>query len=215
MSETSIGFSLPRRARFAVAPTNLAALGVSTSQTNLTWTNGDAVASSFIVQRLTDDVNFTTIATNVGAAGYTDMGLQAGTTYYYQVFDVNAVGSSTASNIASATTLGTAVVSTPLSTLSWVSTTTGYGTIHKNLTINGGPLTLRGATYATGIGVHAASQLVYNLGGQYLSFTSDVGIDDEVNGKGVGSVDFQVFGDGKLLFDSGIVTNNLPAVISQ
>ncbi|HWE00903.1 MAG TPA: NPCBM/NEW2 domain-containing protein, partial [Tepidisphaeraceae bacterium] len=203
-------FAQPGAATVPTAPSNLAALGVSTSQVNLTWANADAVASSFIVQRSTDGVTFTTIATNVGANSFTDVGLQSGATYYYRVFDTNAVGSSTQSNVATAATLGSSVVSTPLSSLAWISATTGYGTIHKNLSVNGNPLTLRGTSYATGIGAHAVSQIAYNLGGQYLSFTSDVGVDEEVTG--VGSVDFQVFGDGKLLFDSGVVTNNLPVV---
>ena len=55
-------------------------------------------------------------------------------------------------------------------------------------------------------------QIVYNLAGAYNTFVSDVGIDDEEDGKGIGSVDFQVIGDGKVLFDSGILTNSSPTV---
>ena len=67
-------------------------------------------------------------------------------------------------------------------------------------------------TYASGSGTHAVSQIVYNLNGQYYTFISDVGVDDEENGKGIGSVDFQVIGDGVVLFDSGVVTNSSPVV---
>jgi hypothetical protein len=96
--------------------------------------------------------------------------------------------------------------------VNWTSATVGWGTIQLNKSISGNTLSLRGNTYTTGIGAHAVSQIVYNLGGNYTSFLSDVGVDDEENGKGTGSVDFQVIGDGKVLFDSGVLTNNSPVV---
>src|SRR5207302_8469376 len=98
------------------------------------------------------------------------------------------------------------------SDLPWVSATTGYGTVQKDLSEGGHTLTLRGVTYAKGIGTHAVSQIVYNLGGQYTNFLSDIGIDDEENGKATGHVDFQVLGDGKTLYDSGVLTNASPIV---
>src|SRR6202042_2111677 len=49
-------------------------------------------------------------------------------------------------------------------------------------------------------------------GGNYSSFLSAVGIDDEENAVGSGSVDFQVVGDGKVLFDSGVLTSGSPVV---
>jgi hypothetical protein len=69
-------------------------------------------------------------------------------------------------------------------------------------------ITLHGVTYAKGLGVHAISNVTYNLGGQYSSFVSDIGIDDEV-GSG-GSVVFQVYADGVKLYDSGIMTHDSP-----
>ena len=64
----------------------------------------------------------------------------------------------------------------------------------------------RSRSITKGIGTHASSTIIYNLDGQYDTFLSDVGVDDEENGKGTGSVDFQVIGDGKVLFDSGVLT---------
>ena len=86
----------------------------------------------------------------------------------------------------------------------WVGATTGFGTIQTDASIKGNPITLRGTTYARGLGTHANSTIIYNLAGGYSLFTSDIGIDDEVSGHG--SVDFQVLGDGKVLYDSGTVT---------
>src|SRR5207248_1879471 len=62
-------------------------------------------------------------------------------------------------------------------------------------------LTLNGVAYAKGIGTHAVSQIVYNLGGGYSSFITAVGLDDEETAGGL--VDFQVIADGTKLFDSG------------
>ena len=88
--------------------------------------------------------------------------------------------------------------------------TTDSGTVQDDKSINGNTLSVRGTTYAKGIGTHANSTIVYNLNGQYASFISDVGLDDEENGLGTGSVDFQVIGDGKLLYDTGVLTSQSP-----
>jgi len=67
---------------------------------------------------------------------------------------------------------------------------------------------LNGVTYTKGIGTHAISNISYNLNGNYSTFVSDVGVDQEVSNKGEGFIIFQVYGDGKLLFDSGVLTND-------
>jgi hypothetical protein len=96
-----------------------------------------------------------------------------------------------------------------LSDLNWTSATIGYGTIHTDQSVDGNTLTLNGATYAKGIGTHAVSQINYNIAGQYARFVADVGVDDET---GDGAVRFQVFGDGAVLFDSGVLTQSSPVV---
>lgn len=93
--------------------------------------------------------------------------------------------------------------STYLSDLNWTSATTGFGSIQKDKSVNGNSLSLRGTTYPKGLGVHAVSEIHYNLNGAYSTLTGDVGVDDESGG--AGSVQFQVYGDGVLLFDSGVV----------
>lgn len=69
---------------------------------------------------------------------------------------------------------------------------------------DGNVLTLGGVPYPRGLGVHAPSDVVYQLGGTCSGlFTADVGVDDEVGSNG--SVVFQVFLDGVKAYDSGIV----------
>ena len=89
----------------------------------------------------------------------------------------------------------------------------GYGPYEKDMSNgeqgagDGHTITLNGVTYAKGLGVHAASDLKFSLGGQYTTFTSDIGIDDEVGSNG--SVDFQVLTDNGLkLYDSGTMTGS-------
>lgn len=73
---------------------------------------------------------------------------------------------------------------------------------------DGRTITLNGVPYAKGLGVHSTSELVYNLGGQYLGFFSDIGVDDEVGANG--QVTFQVWVDGVMAYDSGLMTGNAP-----
>jgi hypothetical protein len=100
--------------------------------------------------------------------------------------------------------------STYLSDLNWSSAVNGWGPVEKDrsngeaLAGDGKTLTLNGKTYAKGLGVHANSEIHYQLNGQYASFNSDIGIDDEVASSG--NVTFSVWADGQKLYDSGAMT---------
>ncbi|PYE55746.1 NPCBM/NEW2 domain-containing protein [Deinococcus yavapaiensis] len=94
--------------------------------------------------------------------------------------------------------------------LGWSSATNGWGPVERDKSNgewaggDGRALSIRGQAFPKGLGTHAASTVTYNLGGQCGAFTATVGLDDEVGGRG--SVSFQVFGDGALLYDSGRLT---------
>ena len=189
------------------APTSASAIALSSTSIKFSWTPAGTNQTGFNIDRSTDGTNFsplTSVAANIFS--FTDTGLTSGKTYYYRVRATNNQGDSSNSSIVMATTFAANSVSTNLSSLNWTSATTGYGTIQKDESISGNTLTLRGNTYSTGIGTHAASTITYNLAGAYKNFISDIGVDDEVNGH-TGSVEFQVIGDGKVLFDSGVLTN--------
>ena len=101
--------------------------------------------------------------------------------------------------------------STYLSDLDWTSMTNGWGPAEKDKSNaeaaagDGRTITLKGVTYAKGLGVHALSEIRYDLGGQCTRFRSDIGIDDEVAGSTRPSVVFQVYANGTKVYDSGLV----------
>jgi alpha-galactosidase len=82
--------------------------------------------------------------------------------------------------------------------------TQGYGVPMKNKTIDGKTFTIAGKTFSRGFGTHAESSLTILLNGKAKTFTSDVGLDDEVNGHNP-EVEFVVNGDGKTLWKSGLM----------
>jgi fibronectin type 3 domain-containing protein len=91
-----------------LAPTNLNATAVSSSQINLTWTDKATNETGYTVQRSTNGTNWSTIATlGANSTSYADTGLASGTTYYYRVQAFNGTISSAYSNTASATTPST------------------------------------------------------------------------------------------------------------
>lgn len=99
-----------------------------------------------------------------------------------------------------------------LSDLSWASATNGWGPVERDQSNgetaqgDGHTITLNGVTYAKGLGAHANSEIIFNIGGGGFSrFISDVGLDDETAPNG--TVVFQVYGDGVLLYSSGVVNN--------
>jgi hypothetical protein len=86
------------------APQNLAA-GVSDSTVSLSWTaTAPGTVDSYNIERSTDGVTFTPLATVSGtASSYADSATTAGTTYTYRIAAINAGGTSAFSGTAQAT----------------------------------------------------------------------------------------------------------------
>jgi regulation of enolase protein 1 (concanavalin A-like superfamily) len=194
------------------APSGLAAAAAGMTQINLTWTDTATDETGFKIERSLNGVDGWSSAgtASAEATSFSDTtGLSAGTKYYYRVRATNAVGDSDNSNIASATTQSPEV--TYVSALNPISAVNGWGPYERDRSngstgaADGKTITLNSVTYAKGLGVHAASQLVYNLVGAYGRFMSDVGVDDET---GAGTVVFQVFADNVKIYDSGTMTQN-------
>ncbi len=145
------------------APTGLTATAASSSQINLSWNTDSGATGGFLVYRSTNATSgFSEIGTTAaGVTTYSDIGLTANTTYYYEVFAVNSVGDSGASNIASASTstppaptgLTATAVSSSQIDLSWnaVSGATGGYLIDSSLTGAAGSFTQVASTTSTTI----------------------------------------------------------------
>src|SRR2546427_4441301 len=84
------------------------------------------------------------------------------------------------------------------------------GPVERNSSNGGGgagdghTLTLNGVPYLRGFGAHAPSAIEVRPNGVCQTFTAEVGIDDEVGT--LGSVLFQVWGDGQKLYEGGVMT---------
>lgn len=93
-----------------------------------------------------------------------------------------------------------------------VSSTQGWGELGFNTAVRPAgrsptPLQIGERTYRKGLGHHAPGEIIVDLGGQFLSFQADVGIQWQGGGT-AGSVGFQVFVDDKELFNSGVVRDS-------
>ena len=200
----------PTPTAIPAAPVAVTATAPLPTSVTLAWTAGGPTQTGFAVDRSTDNgATWATIATTVLPA-YIDARATAGTRYAYRVRATNAAGTSAPSATVSVTTPAVATAAAPVSltTLTPTSATVGWGTLQTNHSIKGTPIKLRGITYAAGLGVHASSTLAYAVAGRYATFAVDVGIDDETNGQG--AVRFQVLGDGRTLYDSGVLKGTSP-----
>ncbi|UDQ99483.1 NPCBM/NEW2 domain-containing protein [Lentisphaerota bacterium WC36G] len=82
-----------------------------------------------------------------------------------------------------------------------------HGPIGIDQTVGGGgaydgkTLRMDPRTYEKGLGVHAPSQMIFQINGDYDRFRADIGVDEEsdVNGK----VSFRVYGDNEIIYNSG------------
>lgn len=93
-----------------------------------------------------------------------------------------------------------------LSDLKPLSTRNGWGPVEfdqsnaETAANDGRVITIGGVQYNKGLGVHAHSEVVYDISGSFAAFLADVGVDDEVGSRG--SVVFQVWGDNVKLWES-------------
>jgi len=90
-----------------------------------------------------------------------------------------------------------------LDTLDLANVTQDYGSPHAGKSVDSHPLTLNGVVYPHGLGTHAVSRLLVNLQGSATKFDAMAGVDDEK--KGQGSVQFQVYVDGRKKLETPVL----------
>ena len=81
----------------------------------------------------------------------------------------------------------------------------GWGSMHKNESIEGNQFNVNGQRFTNGLGVHAASTTVYDIDKKYSTLKFSTGLDDEsLCGNGVA---VEVLGDGKSLAKTDFFQN--------
>lgn len=81
-------------------------------------------------------------------------------------------------------------------------------TMRADRNVLGEMISLGGRNFERGLGVHSRTELAYPLRGEFAQFAATIGIDDSV--RPLGGVVMQILGDGRTLFDSGVVTGSDP-----
>jgi chitodextrinase len=94
--------------------------------------------------------------------------------------------------------------------LSDATPTSVTGPFDADANANGNAMAIGAVGFSDGIGVMAPSSIMFQLNGQCTTFSATVGLDEAV-GSG-GSVAFQLFADGKKVYDSGQLTGADSAV---
>ncbi|HVT90262.1 MAG TPA: NPCBM/NEW2 domain-containing protein [Tepidisphaeraceae bacterium] len=193
------------------APDGLSATYNSTTNAiDLSWNDNASDEVGYRVERKAGSGGtYAQVADLVaGSTTFSDStNLSPGTTYYYRVYAYKVGANSGYSEEAHALDPVASGTTTYLSDMQFTVNANGWGQPERDRSngeqgsSDGHTITLNGQTYTKGIGVHAASTLTFALNGQYSQFFSDVGIDDEVGNNG--SVNFQVYLDGVLKYDSG------------
>src|SRR5690606_3044670 len=86
-----------------------------------------------------------------------------------------------------------------------------WGTMQKDRSVEGRPLTVGGVEFPQGIGTHADSDIVLTPNAHFSTFTGYMGVDDEVSPNV--SVRFKIIGDDDaVLCESPDMTSNMEAL---
>jgi len=81
----------------------------------------------------------------------------------------------------------------------------GVGRAKRNTSVDGTPLRIGGKAFEHGVGTHARSEMRVLLDGKALRLTGACGPDDASAGDPAASVEFEIVGDGAVLWRSGVM----------
>ncbi|UCG47747.1 MAG: NPCBM/NEW2 domain-containing protein [Phycisphaerales bacterium] len=97
-----------------------------------------------------------------------------------------------------------------LSSLDLSRMTSGWGRPRVDKSVQDRTMSIAGRKFERGVGTHADSIMYIDLKGGSTRFTAHVGVDDEINGN-IGSIEFKIYGDKRLLWQSGVIKAGEPA----
>jgi hypothetical protein len=83
--------------------------------------------------------------------------------------------------------------------------TAGWGAPVVGKAVSGQPLRVKGVSFSNGIGTHAPSVWNIPINGSAISLAVTVGVQEYPENPGVGSVEFRILGDGRVLWTSGVM----------
>nr|WP_229693716.1 NPCBM/NEW2 domain-containing protein [Lentzea pudingi] len=104
----------------------------------------------------------------------------------------------------------------PVSALEFLDERNGWGPVERDRSNgeaqagDGNPMSIRGARFDHGVGVHADSEFQVYTGGRCGTLTATIGVDDETNGGG--SVRFEILKDSRSVYQSPVLTGQSAAV---
>lgn len=88
----------------------------------------------------------------------------------------------------------------------------GMGRAKKNVSIEGGPISIGGKTFEHGIGTHARSEMRILLDGKATRLTGRCGLDDASAKDPAASVEFEIVADDAVVWRSGVLKAGSAAV---
>ena len=88
----------------------------------------------------------------------------------------------------------------------------GWGVLQKDKSIQLPKIKIAGIEFQKGLGTHAPAETVYRICGNYSIFSARIGVDDYTRTYHLASVQFEVWGDGMMLYQSKIMKAEDPAV---
>ena len=81
--------------------------------------------------------------------------------------------------------------------------------VRRDQAQGGGAITIGGKAYPKGLGVHSISRLTFDLNRGFKRFLCEIGLDDTAGEQG--DVEFKVYADGKLVYESGVLRRSAGA----
>jgi hypothetical protein len=184
------------------APAGLAAYR-SGSRVALTWHSAPDALTATVERAPVGSEDFKQVAESVAGDGWVDREAGGGP-WRYRVKSVNERGAGAPAQ-ADEQPMPTELTASPLSDRKWESASIGWGSLGRDRSVSGGPISLAGVEYAKGIGTHANSEIVYRLDPADVRFSAVVGVDDFQRNSPYSSVVFQIEADGKLVYESPVM----------